>query len=236
MDSSSSCPASLSSLFLTHSIDCICFDVDSTVINEEGIDLLSIQCNKYELVQSFTASAMNGEMKFEDSLRERLNIIRPSMIDIENCLKQTPPKLTENCQQLISLLHELKIPVYLISGGFIQLIEPIAKQLNINPQTNIYANKLYFDENGQYSGYDLNSFTAYSGGKSKAIADIIRKNPLYKTIVMIGDGITDMEAKPPATAVIGYGGVVKRKKVAEIADWYIHNWEQIIHLLKQKSS
>jgi phosphoserine phosphatase len=42
---------------------------------------------------------------------------------------------------------------------------------------------------------------------------------------MIGDGATDMQAKPPADAFIGFGGVVEREKVKLNADWYIYDFE-----------
>ena len=45
---------------------------------------------------------------------------------------------------------------------------------------------------------------------------------------MIGDGVTDMQAKPPADAFIGYGGIVTRKPVKEGADLFITNFDDLI--------
>lgn len=46
-------------------------------------------------------------------------------------------------------------------------------------------------------------------------------------VVMVGDGVTDMQAKPPADVVIGYGGVVRRNVVEKMADWYITDFKQL---------
>lgn len=53
----------------------------------------------------------------------------------------------------------------------------------------------------------------------------------YKSVVCIGDGANDLEAKPPATAVIGFGGVTVRDKVAAEADWFVKSMHEIIAAL-----
>lgn len=49
---------------------------------------------------------------------------------------------------------------------------------------------------------------------------------------MIGDGMTDAEAKPPADAFIGYGGVVTRNAVKKKADWFIYDFQELIDVLQ----
>ena len=53
----------------------------------------------------------------------------------------------------------------------------------------------------------------------------------YSNIVMIGDGVTDLEARPPAKMMIGYGGVVVREKVKHNSDWFIEDWNDLIDAL-----
>jgi phosphoserine phosphatase len=102
---------------------------------------------------------------------------------------------------LIKTLHILNKKPYLISGGFESLIQPVADHLGI-PKENIYANKLKFYHDGTYAGFDEDQPTSRSGGKSKVI-QTIREKFGHSIIVMIGDGITDLEACPPADAFIG---------------------------------
>jgi phosphoserine phosphatase len=54
----------------------------------------------------------------------------------------------------------------------------------------------------------------------------------YSPVVMVGDGATDMQAKPPAEAFIGYGGVAVRTAVQAGADWYIYDLQDMIDVVK----
>lgn len=57
-------------------------------------------------------------MKFEDALAKRLQLIKPSLNDIRNCLCRYPPALSDGIQELIMTLEKKEICVFLISGGF----------------------------------------------------------------------------------------------------------------------
>lgn len=72
----------------------VCFDVDSTVICEEGIDELANYCGKADEVKRLTKEAMQGSMTFQEALRRRLNIIRPSQKQVREFLKARPSTLT----------------------------------------------------------------------------------------------------------------------------------------------
>lgn len=64
---------------------------------------------------------MGGQVLFHDALAARLELIKPSRMDIENCLKKHPLQLTQGVKEFISKLHGKGIPVYLVSGGFRQV-------------------------------------------------------------------------------------------------------------------
>jgi phosphoserine phosphatase len=53
-------------------------------------------------------------------------------------------------------------------------------------------------------------------------------------MVMVGDGATDAQAKPPAKAFIGFGGVVERQAVKEKADWFITDFEGMVRIVEQR--
>lgn len=72
----------------------VCFDVDSTVIKEEGIDELARFCGKGEDVARLTKEAMQGSMTFQDALKRRLDIINPSQQQIREFIKTQPPTLS----------------------------------------------------------------------------------------------------------------------------------------------
>eukprot|EP01126_Amoeba_proteus_P034554 TRINITY_DN3448_c0_g1_i2.p1 TRINITY_DN3448_c0_g1~~TRINITY_DN3448_c0_g1_i2.p1 ORF type:complete len:179 (+),score=37.62 TRINITY_DN3448_c0_g1_i2:274-810(+) len=169
---------------------------------------------------------MNGDIKFEDALKERLAIIQPTIQDIERCISDHPLVLTPNITTLISNLRSRKVDVFLITGGFLQLIQPLLSVLQI-PRDHVYSNVLKFTEDGKYGGFDEFQPTSRSGGKAKAVAAIIQKYG-FRKVVMVGDGVTDMEARPPASLFIGFGGIVTREKVKQGADHFVTDFSQLI--------
>ncbi|CAM9766839.1 unnamed protein product [Ectocarpus sp. 12 AP-2014] len=220
----------------------VCFDVDSTVIAEEGIDVLADFCGAAEAVADLTSRAMGGSMPFQDALKARLDLMTPSQKMVDLCLREHPPRLSPaGISELVSVLHERGVVVYLVSGGFRQMIAPVADQLAI-PRRNIFANRLLFgDESsdgaavGAYVGFDADEPTSRDGGKAKVV-DLLSKEFGYKCIVMVGDGATDMQAKPPAEAFIGYGGVTVRKSVRKGADWFVTDFGPLIEALRDSEN
>jgi phosphoserine phosphatase len=206
--------------------DCVCFDVDSTVCTNEAIDDLAKYLNVGEQVEKLTLEAMGGNMTFREALRLRLNIIKPPRKIIDEFNKTQKHFLTPKIEDLINVLHRNNIPVYLVSGGFRLIINPVADTLNI-PRTNVYANSLLFDNLGEYAGFDENEFTSETGGKGRAI-DYLKKKFSYKNVVMIGDGATDLESCPPADAFIGFGGNIIREKVKKNCSWFVTDFQELI--------
>ncbi|XP_075977789.1 phosphoserine phosphatase isoform X2 [Anticarsia gemmatalis] len=218
---------SVQELFRT--ADCVCFDVDSTVIQDEGIDELAKFCGKGEEVKRLTAEAMGGSMTFQEALKKRLDIIRPSVSQIKEFMDTVPNYVTYNVPQLVKALQDRGVAVYLVSGGFRCLIEPVADILNI-PKSNIYANRLKFFFNGEYAGFDENEPTSRSGGKGLVIKRLKEQHG-YQRLIMIGDGATDAEACPPADGFIGFGGNVVREEVKKRASWYVTEFQELINVL-----
>ena len=147
--SSSQSPSTIGNdIKLAHSslltADCVCFDVDSTVIMEEGIDVLAAYLNKGDEVTAITTKAMQGHVKFQDALAARLELIKPSKQSIEDCLEIHPFEFSPKIPELISILQKRGVPIFFVSGGFRIMIEPIAASLNV-PPSNIIANTIFFD-------------------------------------------------------------------------------------------
>uniref|UniRef100_A0A6M2DXJ3 Phosphoserine phosphatase n=1 Tax=Xenopsylla cheopis TaxID=163159 RepID=A0A6M2DXJ3_XENCH len=203
--------------------DAVCFDVDSTVIREEGIDELSRYLGKGGEVAKLTKEAMKGSMSFQEALTKRLDIIRPSQQNIADFISFHPSTLTPGIKNLVAYLHRKRIPVYLVSGGFRSLIEPVAKELGI-PFENIFANRIIFFYDGNYAGFDASQPTSRSGGKGQVLK-LLREQKGYKHIAMIGDGATDLEAQ--ADTFIGFGGNVVREEVKSKAQFYITDFQEL---------
>jgi len=215
-----------------HRSQAVCFDVDSTFCQDESIDEIAKFLGVGEEVAALTSRAMGGSMDFKSALEGRLSIMAPAKKDIDNFLVKSPHLITPGIPELVKLLQAQNKLVFLVSGGFRQVIHPLAIQLGI-PLENVFANLLLFKDDGSYAGFDESEFTCRSGGKPAAVRHI-KKTFMLDSVVMVGDGATDLEARIEGAAdlFIGYGGVVERRNVAEKADWYIYNMQQFIDVLK----
>ncbi|EDV29352.1 Phosphoserine phosphatase [Trichoplax sp. H2] len=210
--------------------DAVCFDVDSTVCIDEGLDKLADYCGVGEQVKDLTNKAMGGTTTFREALKQRLDIFKPNQQTLQKFVEANPPQLTPGLSDVVRTLQERGTKVYLVSGGLRAIIEPVATVLNI-PFENIFANRLLFFYNGEYAGFDESQPTSESGGKPRVVAHL-KSLYNYKNVVMIGDGATDMEACPPADAFIGFGGNVVREKVKNGAKWFATDMAELYEALK----
>ncbi|XP_072972154.1 phosphoserine phosphatase, chloroplastic [Typha angustifolia] len=218
-------------LEIWRSADAVCFDVDSTVCLDEGIDELADFCGAGKAVAEWTTKAMSGSIPFEQALAARLSLFNPSLSQVHDFLEKRPPRISPGIAELIKKLKAKKTDVYLVSGGFRQMIKPVALELGI-PLENIFANQLLFGSSGEFIGFDTKEPTSRSGGKAVAVQHI-RKVFDHKLLVMIGDGATDLEARKPGGAdlFICYAGVQMREAVAAKADWLIFNFQELLSTL-----
>ena len=105
-------------------------DVDGTLLLEEVIDLLGREAGREEEISLITSRAIRGELDFETSLRERVALLKglpDSVFDtVFNSIHLSP-----NAQKFISILQKNGILVGLVSGGFIPIVDRLAKSLGI---------------------------------------------------------------------------------------------------------
>ncbi|CAK9147968.1 unnamed protein product [Ilex paraguariensis] len=185
-----------------------------------------------EAVAEWTTGAMNGSVLFEEALAARLSLFNPSLAQVQDFLEKRPPRISPGLDELIKQLRDNGTSIYLVSGGFRQMINPIASILGI-PLENIFANKLLFLSSGEFLGFDTNEPTSRSGGKATAVQHI-RTAHGYQSLIMIGDDATDLEARQPGGAdlFICYGGVQLRETVAAKADWLVFKFRDLINSLE----
>jgi phosphoserine phosphatase len=109
----------------------VVFDVDSTLINEEAIELLAERAGTRELVAEVTERAMRGELDFSQSLIERVATLKglPESILAEVSQELTP---THGAKELIAAIHERGGKAAAVSGGFIQLLAPVKEKLGFD--------------------------------------------------------------------------------------------------------
>lgn len=107
------------------------FDVDSTLIQDEVIELLADFAGTREQVAEITSRAMAGELDFEQSLHERVLTLRglPKSVLAEAFDRV---RITEGAKEVIHAIHEAGGRVGAVSGGFIQVLNPLAELLSLD--------------------------------------------------------------------------------------------------------
>ena len=210
-------------------IQLICFDCDSTLSAIEGVDELARARGPeiFAQVEAMTNDAMNGLLSVEAVFGRRLEIIQPRRLDVaavgQRYVETVEPTARETIAQLVA---NGWTPV-IISGGFRAAIAPLAAFLGIG---RIEAVDLFFNNDGSYRDYDHNYPTTRSGGKPEVVARL--KRELQPTrVVMIGDGVSDLEAKPEVERFVGFGRYLAREKVRAGADAFIYSLAELPALL-----
>ncbi|AWN18726.1 phosphoserine phosphatase SerB [Streptococcus sobrinus] len=162
-------------------------DVDSTLILEEGIDILGEKAGVGAKVADITERAMRGELDFEAALRERVGLLKglPESI-FDDVLAEI--HFTPGAKELVDELHTRGIKVGLVSGGFHETVDVLADRLGIDY---VQANRLEVD-NGQLTGRVL-GFIVTKSVKLQKLQDWAVENDLAmsQTIAM-GDGANDL--------------------------------------------
>lgn len=166
----------------------VVMDVDSTLISQEVIDLLAEASGVGQEVRAITESAMRGELDFETSLRKRVALLKgqPETIIFEVAKQVT---LTPGARTLIRTLNKLGHGVGLVSGGFSQVVDPIAKQLGIE---HVRSNTLEIVD-GVITG-NLVGPIIDRAGKALALKEFANlENVSPANTIAIGDGANDLD-------------------------------------------
>ena len=207
----------------------ICFDCDSTLSAIEGIDELARVRGPGILaqVEAMTNDAMNGKSRVEEVFGRRLEIIRPDRDTTAAVGREYLRQIEPTARATIAALVGRGWTPLIISGGFRNAIAPLAAELGI---ARVEAVELFFDESGGYLGYDGAFPTTRSGGKPEVIARL-KKELRPARIVMVGDGVSDLEAKLEVDSFIGFGRYIIREKVRAGADIFIYSLDELLSYL-----
>ena len=162
-------------------------DVDSTLIMEEGIDLLGEEAGVGAQVAAITERAMRGELDFEAALRERVALLKGLPEDIFTRIAERI-HFTPGAEELVDELHKRGYKVGLVSGGFHETVDRLAEQLGIDY---VKANRLEVQQGfltGQVLGEIVTKDTKLAMLKAWAAENQLELN---QTIAM-GDGANDL--------------------------------------------
>lgn len=198
----------------------IFFDVDSTLVDFEGLDYLAQLKGLGDELSKITSQAMNGELAMNQAMNLKMEKIRPSLQEMKHLGEKYIECLVPGAVETLNQLKQRGYGIWLITGNFLPAVHILARHLNIAPE-NVLANEIFFDEGGKYLGYDAKHPLANNGGKAMLIREIVGELELSDETIMVGDSATDLEAKSVVDLFIGFGGVVERESVQKNADLYI---------------
>jgi phosphoserine phosphatase len=208
-----------------HARKLIQLDVDSTLIQQEVIDLLAARAGVVQEVSQITARAMAGDLDFAQSLKARVALLK-GLPESAIAEVQSEIRLTSGARTLISTLQKLGHTVAVVSGGFIDVIAPLINDLGIK---HFKANKLGI-ESGFLTGEVVGPIVDRAGK-----ADALREFAQMETISMsqtvaIGDGANDLDMIAAAGLGIAFNAkpAVKAAADSSLSEPYL---DSVLYLL-----
>ena len=188
----------------------VVLDVDSTLIEQEVIELLADCAGKRHDVEAVTERAMSGELDFTASLKARVSHLKGLS---ESVIEETLGKctVTKGARELIAAVHAAGGKVGAVSGGFSQLLDPLAKTLNLDFSR---ANQLEIVD-GTLTG-DVIGTIIDKPAKATALIEWANASGIdLENTVAIGDGANDLDMMAVAGLSIGFNA---KPRVREAAD------------------
>jgi len=166
----------------------VVMDVDSTLIQDEVIELLASHAGREAEVAAVTAAAMRGELDFADSLRQRVAALQGLPVSVLEEVRAAV-RFTPGARTLVRTLKRLGFTVAVVSGGFIEVVADLARELDID---HAHANRLEVRD-GALTGR-LVGEVVDRAGKAQALRRFAAQEglPLSRTVA-VGDGANDLD-------------------------------------------
>lgn len=196
----------------------VVLDVDSTLIQQEVIEMLAAHCGREAEVAAVTARAMAGELDFEQSLRARVATLAglPATV-LEEVRRDIV--LTPGARTLVRTLRRLGFTIGVVSGGFIEIVGQLATELGIH---HARANRLEIVD-GTLTGHVVGEVVDRAG-KARALREFadLEGLPLSRTVA-IGDGANDLDMLAAAGLGIAFNAkpLVRRQAHTSVTVPYL---------------
>ncbi len=212
-------------------------DFDSTFVSCESLDelarlTLENHPDKERIVKeihAITQKGMEGKLSFDESLKERMNLLTIYKKDIERLVKILKKRITPSIKRNKQFFRTYADRIYIISGGFKDCILPVILDFGVTPD-HVLANEFIFNKKGRVTGFDAKNPLSQDGGKVKAI----KKLHLTGDVYVVGDGYSDYQLKQlkRVTHFAAFTENVARAVIIEKADSIASTFDEFLHINK----
>ncbi len=210
------------------------FDFDSTLVRIETLEALAELSlaaapdaeERKARIADLTDQAMNGQLGFGEALHQRLSLLGLRREHVEALADRILDEATISVRRNVDFFERNAERIYILSGGFTEVIYPLADRLGIS-RDHVLANELVYDDEGRVTGVNEANPLARENGKPTVINSLNLERP----IVMIGDGWNDAEVKLSGAAdrFYAFTEIVARPKVVEVADAVASSMDELLH-------
>lgn len=191
----------------------VVLDVDSTLIQQEVIELLAEQAGVLQEVKKITDSAMAGEMDFEQSLQQRVSLLAGLPDDVFVSVLELI-EFTNGAKELVDAVHSLGGKIGAVSGGFSQILDPLAEQIGLDYWL---ANELEVSS-GKLTGKVLGPVIDAEAKANALKAWAVEAKVKLEDTIAIGDGANDIKMLQAAGFAIAF---CPKPILREYADYVI---------------
>lgn len=191
-------------------IKLVVFDLDNVIIDGEGIDEIGKLVNVEDQIAAITEQAMQGELDFETSIKQRVKLLEGASIkDIEELAEKMP--LMAGAEETVKTLKDNGFDVAIISGSFDVIANTIKEKLNVN---NIFTNSLA-EENGLLTGEVFGPLV--TGSKLDVLSKFLEEaGYTLDECVAVGDGANDISMIEAAKYGVAFNAKPALKQNADI--------------------
>ena len=191
-------------------IKLVVFDLDNVIIDGEAIDEIGKLANVEEDIAAITEKAMQGEIDFETSIKDRVQLLEGTSIeDIEKVADDLP--LMNGACKTIECLKEKDVDVAIISGSFDVVADKVKDKLGVET---VYTNS-FTVEDGKLTGEVTGPLV--SGTKLDVLNDHVEKAGItLDEVVAVGDGANDISMIESAGCGIAFNAKDSVKEIADV--------------------
>ncbi len=210
------------------------FDFDSTLVDFETLEFLAgVALADHDDASSvrkeiarLTDLAMAGDLPFAEALTRRLALLPLTRAHVDSLARDAERHLTASVRRNLDFFRQQAGRVVIVSGGFREIVEPVARALGV-PGSLIVANDLTYDDEGRVTGVAESPLLAPLG-KAEALKALGLSGP----VIMVGDGWTDAEVRQAGVAdrFYAFTEVIRRDPVVAAADAEVRSVDELLHL------